>query len=330
MPDPITALGGAQFVSGVFGANAASDAADAQTRASQQGIEAQERGQERAMEFVDPFRQTGLAVATPILQSLGIEVPQSLLTAQNPEIQNLQSQISNIDAQLSQPSALTNWKGRAARARAARGGYPGNLNAPQIDREGLQSQRSELQSQLDTLMQAQPQQAVPQENYFNQELEQINPLVSFLRDEGFEDIQESAAAGGRLRSGGALEDLTRFNTQIAATVAPQLQQQRFNQLFNVLGLGANAASGQASQQLQTASNIGNLLGASGAAQAQGILGANQAVQGTIGGLSGLYGAQQAGLFNQPPSFSQQEMASLDPYGNKQFGYSGVGDPFGGF
>ena len=117
----------------------------------------------------------------------------------------------------------------------------------------------------------------------NQGLEQINPIVDFLRKEGFEDIQESAAAGGRLGAGGTLKDLTQFNTDLTSTIVPQLQNQRFNQLFNTLGLGQNAAAGQGSAALSTGSNISNILGQSGAAQAQGVIGSgNAAGQGIIG------------------------------------------------
>lgn len=86
-------------------------------------------------------------------------------------------------------------------------------------------------------------------------LEQIAPVVDFLRKEGFEDIQESAAAGGRLGAGGTLKDLTQFNTDLTSTIIPQLQNQRFNQLFNVLSLGQNAAAGQGTGILSTANNI---------------------------------------------------------------------------
>ena len=96
---------------------------------------------------------------------------------------------------------------------------------------------------------------------------QINPLVDFLRREGFEDIQESAAAQGRLRSGGTLEDLTQFNTDLALNA----QQQRFNQLFSLLGLGANAATGQGTAALSTGTNLSNILQNRGEAQAQGIV-----------------------------------------------------------
>jgi hypothetical protein len=123
-----------------------------------------------------------------------------------------------------------------------------------------------------------------------QQLEQINPVVSFLRDQGFEQIQESAAARGRLGAGGTLQDLTRFNLDLAATVAPQLQNQRFNQLFNVAGLGANVAAGQGTAGLQAATNVSNLLGQAGRAQAAGTLGQAGAITGAIQNVAGAVGA----------------------------------------
>ena len=123
-----------------------------------------------------------------------------------------------------------------------------------------------------------------------QQLEEINPLVSFLRDQGFEQIQESAAARGRLGAGGTLEDLTRFNLDLSSTVAPQLQNQRFNQLFNTATMGANVAAGQGTAGLQTASNIGNLLGNIGQAQAGESIGKANAYTGALQSLSGAAGA----------------------------------------
>lgn len=141
-----------------------------------------------------------------------------------------------------------------------------------------------------------------------QQLEEINPIVGFLRDQGFEQIQESAAARGRLGAGGTLQDLTKFNLDLSATVAPQLQNQRFNQLFNVATLGANVAAGQGTAGLQTATNIGNLQQAAGVAQAQGIQGQTSAITGGIQNLAGaagafpnLFGTQQTNI--QPGGFA---------------------------
>lgn len=121
-------------------------------------------------------------------------------------------------------------------------------------------------------------------------LDDIAPIVSFLRDEGFEQIQESAAARGRLGAGGTLEDLARFNLDLSSTVVPQLRQQRFNELFSTVGLGANVATGQGTAGLNTAGNITNLLGAQGAAQAGGKQGVTSAMQGALQNLSGVAGA----------------------------------------
>ena len=139
----------------------------------------------------------------------------------------------------------------------------------------------------------------------NQGIEEINPVVSFLRNQGFEQIQESAAAGGRLGAGGTLKDLTRFNTDLTSTIVPQLQNQRFNQLFNTASLGANVTAGQGTAGLQTATNISNLLGQQGQAQAQGIQGRTDAITGTLSNLAGAAGAFP-GVFNSggttpPPS-----------------------------
>ncbi len=121
-------------------------------------------------------------------------------------------------------------------------------------------------------------------------LDQINPVVDFLRNQGFEQIQESAAAQGRLGAGGTLEDLTQFNTDLASTVVPQLQNQRFNQLFNLLSSGQSAAAGQGQQAIQSGTNIGNLLNTAGRATAGGQIGQANAITGAIQNVSGAAGA----------------------------------------
>lgn len=74
-------------------------------------------------------------------------------------------------------------------------------------------------------------------------------ITDFLRTEGFEDIQSSAAARGRLSSGETLKDLNRFNIGLASTVLPQLQAQQFGQQL----------AGQQFQQGQQAQQFGQQL-----------------------------------------------------------------------
>jgi len=121
-------------------------------------------------------------------------------------------------------------------------------------------------------------------------LDEINPVVDILRNQGFEQIQESAAAQGRLGAGGTLKDLTQFNTDLTTTVIPQLQNQRFNQLFNVLGLASNAATGQGSAALSTASNISGLESNIGAIRGNEAINQANVATNTLGNLSSVFGA----------------------------------------
>lgn len=336
-----TAIAGATVVSGLISSRSASRASDAQTSASRQAITAQERALERSLEFREPFRQIGLAAGGPLLELLGIDPsqfappPDQLIDSSTGlpvrgDVTQLQTRLDQIDNEL-----------RGLPNRRVGRGSP-TTRSDQARRNALVQQRNDLQSQIDDIQSQQQVQQDIQQPLGDQSqqptttgqpqtsdalLAQINPLVSFLRDEGFEDIQESAAAQGRLRSGGTLEDLTQFNTNLAATVVPQLQQQRFNQLFNLLGLGSNAAAGAATSQLTTGANISGLLGNIGQAQAANALNQGQIASGTISNLAGVLGAQQAGLFNQPTAVAPQQT----PITGAGVGASAVGsNRLGGF
>lgn len=139
-------------------------------------------------------------------------------------------------------------------------------------------------------------------------LDEINPIVDILRNQGFEAIQESAAAGGRLGAGGTLKDLTQFNTDLTTTVIPQLQNQRFNQLFSVLGLGQNAAVGQGSAALSTANQISNFQQGIGRAGANTAINQTNAFTNTLGNFS-----QFAGQFgNQNTLTPSNSVATTNP------------------
>ena len=122
-----------------------------------------------------------------------------------------------------------------------------------------------------------------------QNLSEINPIVDILRAQGFEQIQEQAAAQGRLSAGGTLQDLVRFNNDLSSVTVPQLQNQRFNQLFGVSGQGQNAAIAQGNVAVGEGTNIANLLGNVGQAQSNSITGRANAITGTIDNLAGMAG-----------------------------------------
>jgi len=153
-----------------------------------------------------------------------------------------------------------------------------------------------------------------------------NPILDFLRTEGFRVRREAGAGGGR----NVDRDLAEFQAGLATTVAPQLQQQRFtqqrqlrgqalaeraglrqdalaenqqriNNLFNILGVAQNSAVGAGNAGLQTANNIGSSLANIGHAQAAGALGASQANQNLIGNLTGAAGLLIGSRTPPPPT-----------------------------
>jgi hypothetical protein len=316
----MVAMVGSQLVGGVLQSGAAKRAARAQGNAAQLGINEQRAAREDFNRRTQPFADIGLSAGSPLMDLLGLSQGGQgnfgFNAPANEDINKFTGQLSDIDAQIAEAE-----RGKAAIAsrnaqnfsQGIRGGGPlsmGDSGMGAIDAKvnQLNAQREALQGQLTQaqgLAQEQNQASQAQFNAGagerqalsqNQQLEQIDPLLSFLRQEGFEDIQESAAARGRLGAGGTLKDLTKFNTQLTSTIVPQLQQQRFNQLFNVLGLGANTAAGQGTAGMQTAGNVSNLLGQQGQAQAAGITGRANAITGGINALGGLAGAQQGGAF----------------------------------
>lgn len=138
-------------------------------------------------------------------------------------------------------------------------------------------------------------------------LEQINPVASFLQEQGFADIRGGAAGGGRNPD----QDLSRYQTGLTSTLVPQFQQQRFNQLFNVLGLGSGAATGQGQAALQTGANVSNLLGNIGQARAGAAQQRAGANLGAISNIAGIGGAALGGGFNPLGDFS----GAFRPQGN---------------
>jgi hypothetical protein len=94
------------------------------------------------------------------------------------------------------------------------------------------------------------------------------PETALERTEGFTQIENSAAAGGKLRSGGTLRGLTEFNSMLNS----RNRAQRFNELFNLATLGSNAASRQATNTIGSAMVQGDLITGAGNAKAAGTVG----------------------------------------------------------
>ena len=109
------------------------------------------------------------------------------------------------------------------------------------------------------------------------------PGYQFRMTEGINALQHAAASKGTLLTGGTLKGLNRW----AQDYASGEYQNRYNQLFGLAGLGANAAGAQAGQNANYASNAGDLMTQVGNANAAGQVGSANAINQGIGGATNI-------------------------------------------
>lgn len=122
---------------------------------------------------------------------------------------------------------------------------------------------------------------------------QSDPGYEFQRSEGLRAVEGSAAARGSALSGGAMKALQTYGTGLA----DQSYGNWYQRLANMQGIGQNAAAQTGNIGANTASNISNLYGQSGAAQAGGYLAAGNAITGSLGDAAKAYGYYKGGGFD---------------------------------
>lgn len=122
----------------------------------------------------------------------------------------------------------------------------------------------------------------------------INPLTNFVLDgpeteltrtQGFDDISKSAAAGGKLRSGDTLKELTKFSRQIDEGN----RRSRFSELFNLATLGRDAAGQSANISANLGTSIADTILGKGDALAAGRIGAANRFGSTLQGIGSFLG-----------------------------------------
>ncbi len=121
---------------------------------------------------------------------------------------------------------------------------------------------------------------------------QQSPGFNFMRQQGMQGIERSAAARGGAASGNALKALAQFNTGLAQ----QDYGNWWNRTSTLAGAGQAAQQNTAQLGAQSAGNIGNALINGGEARASGIVGGANALS------QGLSGAvDQWNYFRQQPN-----------------------------
>jgi len=106
-----------------------------------------------------------------------------------------------------------------------------------------------------------------------------------LARQGEEAILQRASATGGLRGGNVQAALAQFRPQLLSG----LIEQQYSRLGGLTSLGQQSAAGVGTAGQAMGTNIANLLGQQGAAQAAGAIGQAQAYGGTISGLANIGG-----------------------------------------
>ena len=115
-----------------------------------------------------------------------------------------------------------------------------------------------------------------------------------LAQQGEEALLQQASATGGLRGGNIQAALGQFRPQLLSS----LIEQQYGRLGGMTSLGQASAAGVGSAGMQTGTNIANLLGQQGAAEAGGILGEAKAY-GQLFNLPGQFVGAQIGAGKKP-------------------------------
>lgn len=142
---------------------------------------------------------------------------------------------------------------------------------------------------------------------------QSSPGYNFLRQQGMQGIERSAAARGGAASGNALKALAQFQTGLAQ----QDYGNWWNRQANLAGVGQTAATNLGQFGASMAGNVGNALINAGEARASGIVGgANALSQGLAGAVD------QWNYFRNGPGALTGVQSTAQRYGD------GMGDGLG--
>jgi hypothetical protein len=328
----VVASVGGSLISGMMGADAASDASGAQIAASERASATQEAARKQQRQDLMPWMQGGQAANNALLSRLGIGsattgafTPKTADQFRNELIGNYTKTSTGgpIYGQNDDYEKGIGW----ANGIHIPIGY--GQGASTVDEAGLQAA---IQQAMASQGPATAGGTDPNfgsllkkfdQNDLNSDLVYQNGL-QFGLNTGINQLNQRAAAGGNYGSGAALKALTRFGNDYATTKTGDAyarnmgeKNQTYNFLSSVSGQGQSAAAGVGAAGINTANNIANNQMGVGNAQAAGIVGGSNALS------NGLAGATNAYQWNQL-------MSKKNPYGTPGFNGDIPMQPGGGY
>jgi len=290
----VAAVGGAAIA-----ASGAKKAARAQGDAAAQAAQLQYDQYQQTRLDQAPWRNVGSNALNELAMRLGVggSGAASGASLANASLVDTSSGIPQPNAELyaTNPAYRKAWDDQLAEHQAGFGsGYTAYSDPSMLDTQ----LRGRLGPEIASATQTQQQNPLYGSllRNFSQEDFQTDPGYQFRIGEGQKQIESSAAARGGLLSGAAAKALTKYNQNFASNEYQnvynrfnQNQNNTFNRLASLAGVGqqANAQLQQAGQNY--ANNAGNALQSAGTARASGYAGQANAIGAGLGGLTSAFG-----------------------------------------
>lgn len=151
-------------------------------------------------------------------------------------------------------------------------------------------------------------------------------MFNELAKQGETGILQNAAATGGLRGGNVQAALSQYRPNLLNS----LIQQQYTNLGGLTSIGQNAAALQGNAGMQTGSNVANLLGQAGAAQAGSALAAGKANSNFYGNMTNLLGMYAANMNSGGNTATSQSNTSSSGGGGGGGLGSIISNPLGSF
>lgn len=308
------AVAAASVVGGAMSANAAGDAADAQSQSAADANALQKYIFDKQVELQDPWRQSGIGGLNKLNYLMGLSPggtgAPTVQSAEDIRKRLVAQYTSNGTATPANPAAQPWENGGNNDNPAPVGGAAGPATINEVElQKAIEAEQKKQQTALDQYNAKATAQAGKDPEYgslldkFGMDDFKADPGYKFRMQEGLKALERSAAARGGLFSGRSMKDTMRFSQGLgaqeygAAFDRFNIQNANtFNRLASISGVGQTAAN----QTGAAAQNYGNQVGSNiigaGNAQAAGAVGQSNAWSNAIGQGASMY--QQNQMMNK--------------------------------
>jgi hypothetical protein len=287
-------VGGATLVGAAASSRSTGRAADAQGRASQDAIAAQQESERRALEMQEPFYEAGYAATAAMMDMTGLD--RSGLGASARVSSARDRGVVMGDTLLPEGTTSdspSNKRGSNIYYNGQRIGHvvPGGPNGRFVNDTGFDVDGTFRSLAGNATAAASPADLSSYDKYDWK----TDPGYQARLEEGLRVRERSASARGVLNSGGTLRGVERY----AQDYASNEYQRVFDRISTIAGRGQSAASQGSQTIVNTGQGVGNALINAGEARASGYV-----AQGNAWSNAATQGAQLYGYYNNnrvPPS-----------------------------